>query len=97
MQENECPGPTKYCEVALKQEKQYGEICAQLSAGTEIMRSLKASQEEGFERLERLLEKQDQRITSVEKRVWWASGAASTVSAAVTFIMTYLKFKGPHG
>lgn len=94
MTENNCP-ETKYCEVALKQEKQYGEICAQLSAGTQIIQSLKASQKEGFERLEKLLEKQDDRITAVEKKVWYASGGVSAITATITAIVA--KIFGGHG
>jgi hypothetical protein len=34
----------------------------------------------------------DQRISAVEKKVWWASGAA----AIVTFIATHILGKGGH-
>lgn len=84
MAENSCPNTNKYCDVALKLEEIHGEIKSQLSAGTEIMRSLKASQEAFNDRMEKIVEKQDQRIGAVEKRVWYASGGVSVITGAIT-------------
>lgn len=91
----ECPNP-RYCDVALKLEEIHGDIKSQLSSGTEIMRALKASQEAFNDRMEKIAEKQDQRIVSVEKKVWYASGGVSAITAAIT-AMTAKLFGGGHG
>lgn len=75
---------SKYCDVALKLEEIHGDIKSQLSSGNEIMKSLKASQEAFHGRMEKILERQDQRIVSVERKVWYASGGMSAVVAAIT-------------
>lgn len=95
MAESNCTDP-KHCDVALALEKIYGEIKSQLRAGTEIMKSLKASQESFNARVEKILEKQDQRIMSVEKKVWYASGGVSAITAAITAITARI-FGGGHG
>lgn len=92
--ENHCPEP-KYCEVALNLEKIYGDIRSELSTGTEIMKSLKAQQEVFCDRFEKILEKQDERIRVVEKKVWYASGGVSAITAAITAVIT--KVMGGHG
>ncbi|GAB62665.1 MAG: hypothetical protein DWB56_14830 [Candidatus Jettenia sp.] len=94
MSENICPSP-KYCEVALKLEEIHGDIKSQLSSGTEIMKSLKAQQEAFCDRYEKILEKQDARIAAVEKKVWYASGGVSAITAAVTAFIT--RVLGGHG
>jgi hypothetical protein len=96
MAENNCPNTNKYCDVALKQEEIYGEIKSQLSAGTEIMKSLKAQQEIFLERFERLTERQDERITAMEKKVWYATGGVSAITGAITAGLIKL-FGGGHG
>ncbi|MDN3515349.1 MAG: hypothetical protein NG747_13255 [Candidatus Brocadia sp.] len=78
-----CPSP-KYCDVALKLEEIHGEIKSQLSSGNEIMKAMKASQDAFAERVEKIIEKQDRRIVSVEKKVWYASGGMSVAVAAIT-------------
>lgn len=91
---SECPDKTRHCEVALKLEEIHGEIKSQLSSGTEIMRTLKASHDAFCGRIEKILDKHDDRVNKVEKKVWWASGAASALSAIFTFLVTYVKMKG---
>lgn len=96
MGENNCLDP-KHCDVALALEKIHGEIKSQLSAGTEIMKSLRASQECFNERVEKILEKQDQRIGIVEKKTWYAAGAVSAITAAVTAVTTRIFGGGSDG
>lgn len=91
MPENNCQY-LKYCDVALKLEEMHGEIKSQLSAGNEIMKSLKASQEVFNDHVEKILEKQEHRIASVEKRVWYASGGVSAITGAIT--AGFMKFFG---
>lgn len=95
MTNSKCP-ETKYCEVALKLEEMHGDIKSQLSSGTEIMRSLKAQQEAFCTRIEGILEKQDVRIRSVERKVWYASGGVSAITAVVTTFIAKLS-GGGHG
>ncbi|HHT9137368.1 MAG TPA: hypothetical protein ACFYEK_09025 [Candidatus Wunengus sp. YC60] len=94
MPEN-CP-ETKYCEVAVNLQEIYGDIKSQLSSGTEIMKSLKAQQDDFMDRFERVMEKQDQRIRVMEKKVWYATGGVSVITAGVMHIATKL-FGGGHG
>ncbi|GJQ23589.1 hypothetical protein BIY37_04705 [Candidatus Brocadia sapporoensis] len=75
---------SKYCDVALKLEEIHGEIKSQLSSGNEIMKAMRASQEAFADRVEKIVEKQDQRIVSMEKKVWYASGGMSAGVAAIT-------------
>lgn len=100
--DNPCP-ELKFCAVALHLEKIYGDIKSQLSSGAEIMRAQKAAQESFCDRVEKILNKQDQlrddldkRVGSVEKKVWYASGAASVISAGVAAFITKI-FGGGHG
>lgn len=96
MAENSCPDVIRYCDVALKLEEIHGEIKSQLCAGTEIMRSLKASQEAFNDRMEKLMDKQDHRIGGVEKKVWYATGGVSVITAGITAGIAKL-FGGGHG
>ena len=94
MTEN-CP-EIKYCEVALKLEQIHGDIKSQLSSGTEIMKALKAQQDEFIDRFGRIIDKQDQRICVMEKKVWYATGGVSVITAGIMHIATKL-FGGGHG
>ncbi|GMU26433.1 MAG: hypothetical protein AMXMBFR16_13380 [Candidatus Uhrbacteria bacterium] len=94
MTDTKCP-ELKYCEVALKLKEIHGDIKSQLSSGEEIMKSLNAAQDAFCVRVEKILEKQDQRINAVEKKVWYASGGVSAITAAITAFMS--RMIGGHG
>ncbi len=79
-----CQKMGQYCDVALKLETIHGEIKSQLSSNIEITKSIRASQDAFNARIERILEKQETRIGAAEKKIWYASGTVSAVTAAIT-------------
>ena len=93
---NYCPNTDKYCDVALRLEEMCGKINGQLSAGEQIMKSQKASLDTFCDRIEKVLDRQDQRIRAVESKVWYASGGVSVITAAITAGIVKL-FGGGHG
>ena len=93
-----CP-EHNYCQVALDLKQIQGEIRAELATGTQIMRSLKASIEANTNRVEKVLDKyesvlkeQEDRISKLEKKVWYASGATGAVSFLLGIFWRYLPF-----
>ena len=95
-QNNPCPEPLT-CSIAVELEKLRGEVH---SLG-EIVKASMASTETAFGRGEKIMDEHDDRLDKVEKKIWWASGAAagaaSAITGAITFIVTYMKIKGGGG
>jgi hypothetical protein len=93
---NPCPEPVT-CSIAVELENLRGEV----RALSEIVKALRASADESFNRGEKIMDEHDDRLDKVEKKIWWASGAAagaaSAITGAITFIVTYLKVKGGGG
>lgn len=94
-QDNPCPEPV-VCSIAVKLEALRGEVVGELKALTENVKALKACSESAFTRGEKTMEEHDGRIGAVEKKVWFASGAAAALSAAATSLLTKI-FGGGHG
>lgn len=88
---NPCPEPVT-CSIAVELANLRGEV----HALCEIVRALRASTEAAFERGEKIMDEHDKRIGKVESKVWFASGVAATLSAAVTSLLTKM-FGGGHG
>src|SRR3990167_3088454 len=84
-QDNPCPEPIT-CSIAVELANLSGEV----HALCENVRSLKASTESAFVRGEKLMDSHDNRIGRVERKVWFASGVAATLSAAATALLTKL-------
>lgn len=93
-QDKPCPEPLT-CSIAVEMANLRGELGADVRALTENVKALKASQEAAFARGEKKMEKHDTRITAVERKVWFASGVAATISAAITAFLTKT-FGGGH-
>lgn len=78
---NPCPEPVT-CSLAVEIANLRGEILAL----TQNVRALKASADAAFGRGERTMEMHGGRIEKLEKKVWWATGAASAISGAFAAI-----------
>ena len=87
-----CPEPS-VCNIALEVAKLRGELTTEISSLAEIVKALRASSAAAFFRGEKIMASHDDRIGKVEKKIWWASGAASAITAVITFVITYLKTK----
>lgn len=89
-QNNPCPEPI-VCSIAVELASLRGEV----HALGEVVKALKASTESAFARGEKIMDNHDDRITKVERKVWFASGASAALSAAATSIITRI-FGGGH-
>ena len=87
---NPCPEPVT-CAIAVELEKLRGEV----HALGEIVKALMASTEAAFIRGEKIMDEHNDRIGKVERKVWFASGVAATLSAAITAFLTKT-FGGGH-
>ena len=106
-QDNPCPEPV-VCSIAVELARLRGEVttdlakaCGEINSLTVNMKALKASADAAFVRGEKTMDEHDDRLDKVEKKIWWASGAAagaaSAITGAITFIVTYVKVKGGGG
>ena len=89
-QDNPCPEPLT-CSIAVELANLRGE----LYAFGENLKALKACSEAAFHRGEKMMDDHNDRISKVERKVWFASGVAATLSAAVTSLLTKI-FGGGH-
>ena len=87
---NPCPEPIT-CSIAVELANLRGEV----HALGENVKALKASTESAFKRGEKTMDEHNTRIGKVENKVWFASGVAATLSAAVTSLLTKI-FGGGH-
>lgn len=92
-QNNPCPEPLT-CSIAVEVARLRGEVTSELMALTENVKALKSCSESAFSRGEKKMDGHDTRIDSLEKKIWWASGAASAISMAFTFVFPYIKRGG---
>ena len=79
------------CSIAVELANLRGDV----HALEEIIKALRASTEAAFQRGEKMMDNHEDRIGRVEKKVWFASGVAATLSAAVTSLLTKM-FGGGH-
>ena len=89
-QDNPCPEPLT-CSIAVELANLRGEV----QALGENVKALKACSEAAFHRGEKMMDHHDDRIGRVERKVWFASGVAATLSAAITAFITKI-FGGGH-
>ncbi len=87
---NPCPEPVT-CSIAVELANLRGEV----HALGENVKALKACSESAFRRGEKTMDEHNERIVRVERKVWFASGVAATLSAAATSLLTKL-FGGGH-
>ncbi len=87
---NPCPEPVT-CSIAVELANLRGEV----HALSEIVKALRASSDAAFRRGEKTMENHDDRIGKVERKMWFASGAAAAISATATSLLTKI-FGGGH-
>lgn len=75
--------------------------CGEINSLAANVRALKASAESAFVRGEKTMDEHEGRLGKVERKIWWASGvaagAASAITGAISFVVTYIKLKGGGG